>query len=289
MNKMKQYKVLQWAFSFLEAHGRPQQGAEILFQHVAKQSRTDFFLSMRKEVDPATVERFRALVERHAKEGVPIQHLVGSAPFYGRDFYVNSDVLIPRFETEELVERSLQTIRTSLRGEDSPLLVADLGTGSGVIAITLALEEAELRVYATDLSPEALSVAEKNAKAQGAEVRFYEGDFLRPLIEEGINPHLIVSNPPYIAYAEAPTLADTVRKYDPALALFADKEGLAAYERILDQVKELKPRPSRHILFEIGATQAQAVEALILERFPHSQVDVYQDINGKDRIVHAQV
>ncbi len=286
---MKQFKVLQWAFSFLKQYNREPHVAERLLQHVTNRSRTEFLLHMQDELDSSTIATFKQMIECHAKEGVPIQHMIGLAPFYGRDFYVNSDVLIPRFETEELVERTIQTIHSSFTEVDSPLIVADLGTGSGVIAVTLALEVPSLSVYATDISEQALEVAKQNATMFQAKLQFLHGDFLRPLIERNINPNIIVSNPPYISFAEASELSDTVKRYDPALALFAEKDGLAAYETIVEQITELPPLTGRQVLFEIGYQQGERVVNLIKETFPNSNVDILQDINGKDRIVHANL
>src|SRR5699024_5208617 len=282
---MKQYKVLQWAFSFLNKYQREEKVAELLWQHVTQQSSTMFYANMQQDIDEATQRRFEELIYEHALHGTPLQHMIGSAPFYGREFVVNKDVLIPRFETEEVVFHVIEQIKQQLH--DEKITIADLGTGSGVIAITLALELPHIDVYATDISEHALQVAQKNANEHHVKVQFSHGDFLMPMIKDEINPHVIVSNPPYIAKSERNLLADTVKDYDPELALFADNQGLAAYETIVKQVTKLASREKRLLIFEIGYEQGEAVLRIIKHTFPQSDIRILQDINGKDRIVSA--
>src|SRR5699024_2846462 len=136
---------------------------------------------------------------------------------------------------------------------DEPITIVDVGTGSGVIAISLAHALPYVKVYATDISPEALAVAKLNAYDLQADVTFLEGDYLRPVIDAKIYPQIVVSNPPYIKESERKMLADTVRDYDPTLALFADRNGLAAYETIIAQIRQLKTVD--YVCFEIGYTQ----------------------------------
>lgn len=284
---MTQYKVLQWAFSFLEKSNRDPKVAELLLQYHLNMSREAFFLHMRTPLKKEVYERFKQDIIRHATSGVPLEHLTGEAYFYGRKFFVNSDVLIPRFETEELVEHVIRDVKK--RKRQSPVTIVDLGTGSGVIAITLALELEHVHVYATDISEEALKVARKNATMHRANVTFYQGDFLQPLIDREIDIDYIVSNPPYIARNEELSLQDTVRNYDPALALFAENDGLAAYETIVQQIASLAPRKNRTLYVEIGYTQSDAVHDLIRRYTSVEQLKTIQDINEKDRIVCATI
>src|SRR5699024_11831000 len=139
---------LQWAFSFLKKHQREEKLAEILLQHMTHNNPTTFFANMQTEIDEATLQQYKRYIEDHALKGTPVQHIIGSAPFYGRDLYVTRDVLIPRFETEEVVYHAIEEIKNLFDGTVS---VVDLGTGSGIIAITLALELANAKVYATDI------------------------------------------------------------------------------------------------------------------------------------------
>lgn len=276
----KQYEVLRRASLFLEKNNREPKVAEILLMHHLGQSRTEFYARMRELVPEAVQKRFEEDIERHVETGVPVQHITGSESFYGREFLVNEHVLIPRPETEELVLAVIKEVEKL----ENPVLV-DIGTGSGVIAITLALELANGFVFATDLSEQALQVAKKNAERLFADVTFMQGDFLQPLFENNVSPNVLVSNPPYIAKEEAKDLSDTVKHFDPALALFADDEGLAAYKQIIHHAKNL---PELELIaFEIGYQQEKAVSKLLKHAFPQSTVQTLKDMNGKDRIVLA--
>lgn len=283
---MKQYKVLQRAFSFLKKHQREENVANELLQHLTKANSAQFYANMQASLDQKLIEQFEKHLRDHAIKGRPIQHIIGRAPFYGREFFVNEAVLIPRFETEEVVLASLEKI-THRIGE-GPLIAVDLGTGSGIIAITLALENKDLKVYATDISRAALQVAKKNAKHHDAPVEFYLGDFLQPLMERAIVPDIIISNPPYISHEERVNLADTVEKFDPALALFAEDDGLAAYKKIVKQLQCIQ-KEGQLLVFEIGYQQGEAVKKIVEAAFPDSKVAILQDINQLDRIVIAEI
>lgn len=287
MNKpKKQFEVLQWAFSFLKEHGREERVAEILLQHHLHVSRAQFYASMHDDLRKDVIERFKEDIVSHATTGIPVQHLTGYEYFYGRTFLVNEHVLIPRVETEELVERVIQLIKENYRNK--PTTIVDIGTGSGIIAITLALELENVTVYATDISEKALEVAKRNAKKLDAPVHFMQGDFLRPVIEKGIQPDVIVSNPPYIKEADRTFLSDTVKNFDPPIALFAKEEGLKAYKDIINQLASYIQKDT-FLCFEIGFDQGKAVTEIIKHYFPNSFVQLRKDINHKDRIIVAQM
>lgn len=282
---MKQYEVLKRASLFLEKHQRETRVAQLLLEHHLGLSRAAFFLNMQESVPENIYEAFFADIKKHAETGVPVQHLMGYEVFYGRSFSVDNYVLIPRFETEELVQHVLKMTKNDQRKLKR---IVDVGTGSGVIAITLALELEGVEVVATDISSEALKVAKQNASTLGAQVEFFEGSFLEPLISQGIRVDFIVSNPPYIAEAEREELADTVKNFDPALALFADENGLAAYKNIVKQAEKVL-KPDGLLAFEIGHTQGREIKQLIQETYPQAVVDIIQDINKKDRIILARL
>lgn len=281
----KQYEVLRWASLFLEKNNRESRVAELLLQHHLGVSRAVFFANMQEDIPDDIYEAFKADIEKHAETGVPLQHLTGYEYFYGRRFTVDEHVLIPRPETEELVQH---VIRHGVDFRKKPLRIVDVGTGSGVIAITLKLERSDAEVFATDISAEALQVAKKNAAAWNADVAFLQGNFLEPLIEREMVVDILVSNPPYIAEKERNVLSDTVKNFDPELALFAGDDGLSAYKEIIRQAKRVV-RPGGLIAFEIGHEQGNAVKKLLMETFPYSDVDILQDINKKDRIVTAKI
>lgn len=278
----KQYEVLRRASLFLEKNSREPKVAEILLMHHLGVSRSAFFARMREPVPESVRKRLEEDIRKHAETGIPVQHLTGYEYFYGRKFLVNEHVLIPRPETEELVLAVIDEVKTMKEP-----VIADIGTGSGVIGVTLALELEQAAVFATDLSKQALAVAEKNAERLGASISFLQGDFLQPLFGYQDQVNVLVSNPPYIAKAEAASLSDTVKNFDPSLALFADENGLRAYKQIIHDAK-LFPK-LKLLAFEIGETQGQAVSELVAHVFPESNVHIRKDMNGKDRIVLAHL
>lgn len=282
MTKLKYvYEALKRASSFLLENGREEGAARILLQHELDLSYSGLIAAMRDEISEAQFNRFWANVEQHAK-GVPVQHLTGSEEFYGRNFLVNPDVLIPRPETEELIEETLQLIERHLFKEE--LAIADIGTGSGIIAITMKCELPNAQVTATDISQPALETAALNAERLHAEIDFRLGDLTEPIKDQKWD--VVLSNPPYIGYEEAPSLSDSVRDFEPHNALFADQEGLALYEKMAEQFPKLINKPGI-IGFEIGYQQGPAVEKMLKSAFPDALVYIKEDINKKDRMVFA--
>lgn len=282
---LKQYEVLNRASLFLKEYNREEAVAPLLLQHYLNVTRAVFYMRMREEVPSGVVCDFQDAIKRHAETGIPIAHITGAAAFYGRDFSVSDNVLIPRPETEELVAGVLDFVRDWTM----PPTIVDIGTGSGIIAITLALELENADMYATDISTDALKIARKNAMALEGEVTFLQGDLLGPIGESGIQPDIIVSNPPYIAEQEAVELDDTVRAFDPEIALFAADNGLEIYKRLFQQLAQREDILPRLVAVEIGHEQGESVEQVAKEAFPKSIVRVQQDMNGKDRMVFVEM
>jgi len=183
MTNVKIFEALNWASSFLKEHNREEFAGELLLRYYSGLSRTSMLMKMRDELDGEVWTEFQAAVKRHS-DGEPIQYIIGSEEFYGRRFLVNEHVLIPRPETEELVQGTLQRL-DRLFSESDQIDLVDVGTGSGAISVTLKLEKPELKVTAVDLSKDALEVARKNASELGAEIEFLHGDLLQPLISQG--------------------------------------------------------------------------------------------------------
>ncbi|MFG6147310.1 peptide chain release factor N(5)-glutamine methyltransferase [Halobacillus sp. B23F22_1] len=265
----------RWASLFLKQHNREPRVADLLLEDLFELNTAMLMAYERDPFPKEQLDRFTSYVKQHAQTGIPVQHLIGEAHFYGRVFNVNEHVLIPRPETEELIEG----VRQRLQPGDQT--IADIGTGSGIIAITLQLET-DRRTLATDLSKEALQTAKVNADSHEARIEWFCGDFLEPLRDETID--VLVSNPPYIAHDE--TLDDTVKNFDPALALFADNGGLAAYQTIIQQIARRAQKP-RMIAFEIGHQQGEAVKQLIHSQLANYQVSIERDINKKERMIFA--
>lgn len=289
---MKRYEALNWASSFLESKGRYASAAEDVLCEILNINRSELYATMRESIDEKVWCSFKDKIEQHGQDGAPIQHLLGYEWFYGRRFNVNRHVLIPRPETEELVQGILQRIKKlegykNSHGASSLLKVIDVGTGSGAIAITLSLEHDNLDVSAVDISHDALDMARENALNLGAEVTFYHSDLLESFI--GVESFdVIVSNPPYIPISDLDTLDVTVKDHEPHLALFGGEDGYDFYKKICQQLPYvIKDRAI--IGFEIGHGQGALVSELIKNAFNGNiQVDINLDINGKERMVFAR-
>jgi release factor glutamine methyltransferase len=209
-----------------------------------------------------------------------VAYILGHRDFFGRRFEVTPDVLIPRPDTETLVEHALAQIP-----KDAPSRVLDVGTGSGAIAVTLASERPAARITATDISKAALEVAGRNAAAHGVQDRitFEHVDLLR-----ASSPYdVIVSNPPYIARTEVETLQEEVRDHEPDTALFGGEDGLDVIRRLLD-VARPAVEAGAHLLIEVGAAQAAAVVDLGIETGAWKRVAVYPDLDRVERVVHLR-
>jgi release factor glutamine methyltransferase len=227
-----------------------------------------------------TVEEFHALVERR-RAGEPIQYILGEVEFYGLPFYVTRDVLIPRPETEHLVEKAVELLPLFAKPR-----VVDVGTGSGVIAIAIAHEWPSASVTAADVSAAALEVARRNALRLGFadRIHFLQGDLLAPVAGEQF--HLVVSNPPYVAEGDRATLSIEVRDYEPATALFAGTEGLAVYRRLIPAAFAAL-LPGGYVLLETGHGQQDAIGAL-LKQSGFTAIEFTADLQSIPRVAAAQ-
>ena len=254
--------------------------AKVLFYHLANKEPHQLYLMMDEEVDEKLYDAFQEGMKRYMA-GEPIQYIKGKETFFSRDFIVNENVLIPRYETEELVENILYKIDDYFDDYNSNDL-CDVGTGSGAIAISLALEEPKLKVTATDISEEALEVARLNARELSAQVDFYQGDMLKPLIERNIKVDIFVSNPPYIPNEQE--LENVVKDNEPHVAFFGGIDGLYFYRKIFSQVHEvIKERAL--LAFEMGFDQRELMSEAVEHYFPNVPYEIIKDINGKDRML----
>jgi release factor glutamine methyltransferase len=218
------------------------------------------------------------LVQRRLA-GEPIQYITGETEFYGLPFHVAADVLIPRPETEHLVEKVIE-LAASLQ---SPRIV-DVGTGSGAIAVALAHKFPNAQITAIDLSAPALAIAQENAKRNGVAIRFLQGDLLTPVANEQFE--IVVSNPPYVPDADRSTLSVEVRDHEPSLALFAGPDGLDIYRRLIPQAFA-RLVPGCFIALEIGYGQSSAIEAL-LTNSGFQTIEFLPDLQGIPRVASAQ-
>jgi release factor glutamine methyltransferase len=230
-------------------------------------------------VDGAATARFWESVQQRAR-GKPIQYITGHQEFWGLDFIVNPDVLIPRPETEHSVEAVIEFARHQ---SERKLRIVDVGTGSGAIAIALAHSLPEAELTALDISGAALSVARRNTERHRVKVRFVEGDLLEPLREEQFD--VVVSNPPYIGTSHPETVQRQVRDFEPAVALWGGNTGLEIYERLIPQAANVL-RPGGVLVLEIGYSIDEAVRSLLLPTM-WSDVRAIPDLQGIPRVVTA--
>lgn len=254
--------------------------AKVLFYHLAQKEPHQLYLMMDEEIDDELFERFQAGMKRYMA-GEPIQYIKGKETFFSRDFIVNENVLIPRYETEELVENILYRIDDYFEDYEN-IDLCDVGTGSGAIAISLALEEKKLHVVATDISEEALEVARENAQNLGANVEFYQGDMVQPLLDRGVKVDIFVSNPPYIPQNQ--DIESVVKDNEPHVALFGGSDGLYFYRQIFATVQPLLKERAL-LAFEMGFDQRGIMEEAVEHYFPNTPYEIIKDINGKDRML----
>ena len=273
-------ELIKLAESRLDDASKDVNVAKVLFYHLADKQPHELYLMYDEEVSSELEAKFLAGMEEYY-QGKPIQYIKGVENFFGRDFKVNEDVLIPRYETEELVENILYRIDDYF-AEYQSITLCDVGTGSGAIATSLALEEPRLKVFATDISLKAVTVAKDNAKNLGANIEFMVGDMLEPLLENEINVDIFVSNPPYIPQEQE--IEAMVKDNEPHVALFGGNDGLYFYRKIFQGVEPLLQERAL-LAFEMGFDQRELMEAALQEYFPNDPHEIIKDINGKDRML----
>lgn len=252
------------------------QHAKMLLADLLQVNPLELLNHLEEEVQVDIINEYKKRVEA-LKEKKPIQYVIGNVNFYGNKFLVNENVLIPRFETEELIENTLLYIDKIFL--DKNLKVIDLGTGSGCIGITLKLKNPSFDVTLLDISKEALEVAKQNASSLNAQVKLCQNDMLENLEEKY---DIIISNPPYIKENEP--IEEIVKNNEPHLALYAGIDGLDYYRKIL---KEAKYRVNNRFLlaFEIGETQKDAIIELAKLSFPQAKIDAKKDMQNRDRMI----
>ena len=250
----------------------------ILLSHINSiKSMTDYYLSLDKEMQ--NYEEYKMLFKKYLN-GEPIAYLINEAEFYGDKFYVDENVLIPRNDSEEVVEFALESIKKTF-GEKS-ITIADVCTGSGCLGIELAKHSNCKKVYLTDISDRALEVAKKNASnLLKSNYEILEGDSLKPLEKHLSEIDVLISNPPYILNKE--NVDDSVLKYEPHLALFTSNS-LDVYRSILESVSKHQ-NSIKIIVFELGDEIKDLLEKLIKETLPNESYEFRKDMNGKNRMV----
>jgi len=271
-------EILQWAIAELGKENRME--AELLLCHVLDTNRALLLAHDTDSIGADKAEAYRTLVARR-KAGEPFQYLLGSANFMGLDFIVTPDVLIPRFDTERLVEKALELLQPIARP-----IVLDICTGSGAIAVAISHYKPDAAVYAGDISEAALKVAEQNNQCLNTHVSFRQGNLLEPFDDLNGTVHLLISNPPYITTQEMQELPIDVQQ-EPHLALWGGEDGLDFY-RTLTAKAPLLLCAGGWLMFEIGWKQGAAVSSLMQQQ-GFQNVAVLQDWQGNDRVVVGQM
>jgi release factor glutamine methyltransferase len=281
--------LLDWTSGYFEQHGipNPRLDAEVLLGHLLNKSRLQLYLHFEMPIFQEHLTPFRELIKKRI-ERTPVSYLTNRKEFLSLEFYVDERVLIPRPETEQLVETILAT------KTDTPQRLLELGTGSGAIATSLAVHQSEWDIVATDISEPALAVAQKNAETHActAQITFMSGDLFEPIqtiaSAEQRRFDWIVCNPPYVKNVERESLSPDVRDHEPEIALFAGEDGLAVIRRLISEAPQYLA-PNGKLLFEIGATQAEPVLALIDAEPAYCTYELLKDYAKKDRLVLACV
>ncbi len=281
-------KLLEWICGYFEQNGvdAPRLSAELLLCHVLKLERIQLYTLYDKVVTPNDLATLRAMVKR-AAEHEPVAYLVGRCEFYSLPLTITADCLIPRPETEHLVERAVDF----LRSRPTPQRVLDVCTGSGCIAAAIAKNVPQADIIATDICDKALSVAATNIEKLKLtrQVQLLCGDLFDPIINglDDTQFDLIVSNPPYVSDAEFEALDKNVKDYEPALALKAGADGLDVYQRIIKQADSFL-KPDGALIMEIGYAQGPAINQLLIDSRYFTDTIIEKDFANNDRIAIAK-
>lgn len=258
----------------LITQGEEAESLSFVYRSLKNLSFTDFIFAIQQEITPDEKEFVESIYKQLAAH-VPAQYIIGNTEFYGLELKVDERVLIPRPETEELVELILTE---NAKPNQS---VLDIGTGSGAIALALAKNRPDWLVTASDISPDALNLASENASLQDLKISFKKSDCFEEIAE---NYDIIVSNPPYISRADESEVGLNVLHSEPHLALFAEEDGLAIYRKIAEDAKN-HLREGGKIYLEIGYKQGHSVPALFRKYLPEKRVRTLKDQFGQDRMV----
>ena len=259
--------------------------AEIVFSHVLNIDRMMLFTKYRDDVEDEEIEKIRYFIQKIGREKFPVQYLLNEQEFYGRKFYVDKGVLIPRQDTEILVEKMIDTLKDKVLKNEIHPKILDIGVGSGIIGITAALEIESSYVLGVDISEKALETAQKNKEIlKVSNIKFLKSDLFENV--EFREFDMIVSNPPYISLNEVGIMSDDTLLHEPSEALFAENDGLYFYYEICQKAFDYLA-DFGYLLFEIGYKQGKNVSE-IMKNFGFKNIDVIQDLAGLDRVVIGQ-
>lgn len=277
-------KLLNWAASYFTSHDidSPKSTAEILLSHALRLQRIDLYLQYDRPLNKDELSAFKQLVQRR-RNREPVAYIVENKEFWSLPLAVTQDVLIPRPDTECLVETAVGILKHEHAG--SPLRILDLGTGSGAVVLALASQCRGPVYFASDLSAKATALAKTNALENGlTHVHFFTGDWLVPVRTSASPFDLIVSNPPYIPSGDIPNLQAEISRYEPLAALDAGVDGLECLRYLVQNVW-VYLKPGGHLIVEIGYNQKDDVTALAMADGRYEAISVRKDYGGNDRVV----
>jgi release factor glutamine methyltransferase len=280
-------KLLNWVTEYLTNKGidSPRLSAELLLSHVLGLKRIELYTKHDQVVGKQQLDQLHNLVQR-AGGHEPVAYLVGKTEFYSLELNVTSDCMIPRPETELLVQRAIEFLRTRVGRQ----FVCDLCTGCGCIAVAIAKNFTDARIIATDISDAALEVAAENIERHGMKdrIQLLQGDLFEPIIPQlDVGKFdLIVCNPPYVSATEYETLQKNVRDYEPRLALFAGSDGLDILRRVIEKASEFL-KPDGALMIEIGYARGLAVEEMLEQTRAFAGTKIEKDLHNNDRIAIA--
>lgn len=266
----------------------PRLTAEVLLAHVLETNRVTLYLQFEKPLTENELSGYRSLVSRRIRRE-PLQYITGTQEFWSMEFHVDHRVLVPRPETELLVEQALAKAGERKPEKDTAPRLLDLGTGSGILAVCMVKELSGWEVWATDISPDALDVARLNAEKHGVgdRIGFRRGDLFRPFEEEGILFHMIVSNPPYVGEEEYGSLAPEVREYEPRIALAAGEQGMDFITRILCDAPDFLV-PAGWLLVEMAPGQTEEAVKIAEGTGRYGEIKRVRDYSGRYRVVSVR-
>ena len=259
--------------------------AEIVFSHILNIDRMMLFTKYRDDIEDEEIEKIRYFIQKIGREKFPVQYLLNEQEFYGRKFYVDKGVLIPRQDTEILVEKMIDTLKDKVLKNEIHPKILDIGVGSGIIGITAALEIESSYVLGVDISDKALETAQKNKEIlKVSNIKFLKSDLFENV--EFREFDMIVSNPPYISLNEVGIMSDDTLLHEPSEALFAENDGLYFYYEICQKASDYLA-DFGYLLFEIGYKQGKNV-AKIMASSGFKNIEVVKDLAGLDRVVIGQ-
>lgn len=280
---MTYHSYLKEAKERLYQAGQGEQAAQLLMVEMCRQRNVNLYMDMDNEMPTDFATDYLEAIHDMEK-GKPLSYVLGYESFYGYDFIVNEDVLIPRPETEELVGLVLSLFDDHFSDRDR-VTVFDVATGSGAIGITLNKEEPKMDVIASDISQEALEVAKRNNEKLKASVNFICGSMLDPFIDRDLHCDICVCNPPYIPSEE--TMEHSVVDYEPHVALFGGEDGLKFYRELFEKADQILNEHAV-LAFEMGYDQGESLSNLARQYFPEAKIIVHQDMSGKDRMLSIE-